>query len=299
VRVWIVPAAAIALLLACKKEPAKAPESVPSPSPSAARLASDPFVMADLVAATELDVRIARQNRLASEYKMALTFDRGRALSEHTDRLTPLLDAASAELDKSFGALTHPLDRQAASPVVESMRKWPALLRDARAELLGSPKLQSAQAAEALAGADDQIESALQQYRKTRESWKIADAPQEGPEVIAFLSERRALERLEAEMSARLVAGDAQGGSSTDKSVASAVARAREAADKVDPARRAAALRLVEAQGRALQALEELVSPGVGDERRGQLTLLYQGAKVDSSRAVADYTALTAKRVEH
>jgi hypothetical protein len=258
--------------------------------------------MADLVAATQLDVCVARLVLLSGEYKMALTFDRGSRLIEHTDRLAKLLDEAAGSTSRAFDQLRNPRDRALAAPLVAAARGWPALLRDTRAELLGPPNVPVAQAAQALATADDSIARALESYRRFRSKWRISDAPDEAGQVIDFLQARRALEAAETELGRRLdgASGSADGGTPDLPKARQSIDRlgssAQSAAARIDEERRPSARRWVEAETRALNSLLALMTRDNIPEERARRSLEYQIAKVEALEAVAEYTRLTAKR---
>ncbi len=287
-------------LLSCRKTPESRPDAGAG---AAARPATgDDFTMADLVAATRLDASVARLSVFSTEYKLALTFDRGSRLVEHTDRLAKLLDEAAAEADRALEGVRDPRDRSLAAPLVSAVRRWPMLLRDTRAELLGPPNVPAPRAAQALAATDDEVARALGLYRRFRAAWRISDAPGETPGVIDFLQARRALEVAETELGRALP----EGGRAADAGVANPTAaggvldrvigNAREAAGRVDGERQASARRWVETQGRALRSLVALVGPDGTPEERARRSLEYQVAKLEALEAVAEYTRLTARR---
>ncbi len=291
-------AAALTIALpACRKERAPA-------RPDAGPARASGFTMADLVAATALDARVARLTLLASEYKTALTFDRGTRLLAHTDELAPKLDQASAEAGRALEAIAHPGDRALAAPVVAAAQRWPALLRAARDELLGPPNVDRARAAEALAAADAEVARALSAYRRFRASWRIADAPGEDAAVMAFLLSRRTLESAETELGSALPEGpgtSADGGrpdfAFARRRVDGALREARAAAGRVDAARRPSAVAWVDAQGKALDAMLSMGAGAAAPEEYARLGLVYQGAKVESREAAAAYTRATAARI--
>ncbi len=271
-------------------------------SPATRPTSGSDFTMADLVAATQLDASLARLSVMSTEYKMALTFDRGSRLVEHTDRLAQLLDEAAGAVDRALDQVRDPRDRSLAAPLVASAHRWPALLRDTRTELLGPPNVPTARAAQALAAADDDVARALEAYRRFRTGWRISDAPDETRDVIAFLQARRALEAAETELGRGLHEGSrpADAGVPDLTGARGALDRlvggAREAASRVDGERLPSAQRWVEAQARALQSLLALAAPDAIPEERGRRSLEYQVAKVEALEAVAEYTRLTARR---
>ncbi len=289
-------------LLACRKTPKEAPDAGTFTLTVAPPPTGNDFSMADLVAATQLDARLQRLLALSSEYKVALTFDRGSQLIEHTDRLAKLLDEGAAALDSSLQAIRDPRDRSLAAPLVATARRWPALLRDARAELLGPPNIHAAQAAQALSAADDDVSRALEAYRGFRAAWSISDSPDETRAVVDFLLARRALEVAEAELGRRLHRGPGKvdAGASDEPGARQALDRlvttAREAAGRVDESRRPSSQRWVQGQARALGALVALAGPDGVPEDRARRSLEYQMAKLEALEAVADYTRLTMRR---
>lgn len=288
------PALALAILLAalggCRPGPEPAPGGAARAAPG---LDASPFTMAELAAATRLDAAVQRAVALSGEYKVALTVDRGPRLTEHTDAAERRLEEALPAVEQAFAALGDERDRAMAAPVVAAVRRWPALLRAARAELVASPH-PATRAAEALAADDDEAARALAAYRAFRSGWRLAGAPVEPEPVLEFLRARRALEGAEAALGARLQQqGDPP--ARTDRaSVDEALGRARDAAARVEGARSASARRYVEAEARALGALLALASPGALDEQRERDALAYQIAKLGALEAIAEYTGLTA-----
>jgi hypothetical protein len=305
-RVWPPRHAVLPLLvlaaLACRREPkpgantVAVPAGAPGEAPAEARV----FTMADLAAATRLDARVQRLLALASEYKTALTFDRGPRLTEHTDVVARRLAEAVRAADESLRDVRDPRDRAVAEPVVAAVRRWPALLDAARTELIASPQ-PARRAADDLAATDDEVARALNRYRTFRASWRIVNSPAEPEAVLEYLRARRAMEEEEAALG-----GKVQGGASTaetgtetaDKArlraaVVGVVSTARAAAGKIDEPRKASARRFVDAQARALDALVELAAGGALEEEHGRRTLEYQMAKVDALEAAAEYVQLT------
>ncbi len=257
--------------------------------------------MADLAAATRLDARVQRLLALASEYKTALTYDQGPRLTQHTDVVATRLEEAVRGVDERLGQLHDARDRALAAPVVAAARRWPTLLRAAREELVASPR-PARQAADALAAADDEVAGALERYRAFRASWSIADSPAEPEAAVEYLRARRAIEEEEAALGRELqraaaapAAGSPDPARSRDE-IEKLVASARAAAEKLDEGRRTSALRFVEAQGRALEALLGTASGAALAEERGRRALEYQIAKVDALEAVAEYVRVTAAR---
>ena len=285
--------AAVALAAACRKGTTDTP-----PGPAVSQ-ASEPAgehlsTMTDLVAATRLDARLQRLIALTGEYKMALTFDRAPRLTEHTDLVGKRLDEALPSAEEAFEQIRDPRDRAMAQPLIAGARRWPTLLRDARAELLSSPR-PATRAAEALAATDDSMARALDAYRAFRATWRIGDSPIERGEVLEFLRARRELDLEEAELG-RILAGAGAGGASEARArVDAVVARARKAADRVDEVRKASARRFVESEAQGLAALVGMLAPASIEEQRERDALAYQIAKAGALDALADYVALTAK----
>ena len=286
-------AAAILTAIACRKAPessgdAGTPASAPAPEE---RLVT----LADLAASTRLDAHIQRLIALAGEYKLALTFDRGPRLTEHTDLVSKRLEEALPEAERALADVRDPRDRALSDATMVAARRWPKLLRAARDELVSSPNAPT-RAADALAAADDELERALGAYRAFRATWRITDSPAEPEPVLEFLRARRDLEAAEVAWGRRL--RDAAGpsaGAGARADLEKLVARARAAAAQVDETRRSSAQRFVDAEERALMALAGMVAPAALDEQRERDALSYQIAKVGALEAVADYVALTAK----
>jgi hypothetical protein len=284
--------------LACRRAP-DAAGSDAGTAPAAASADAGEFTMAQLAAATRLDATVQRLMALASEYKTALSFDRGPRLSQHTDVVAKRLEEAVAAADESLAQIRDPRDRALAGPVVAAARRWPALLRETRAELLASPQPPTRAAGE-LAAADDEVARALDRYRAFRASWRIVDSPVEPEPALEYLRARRALEQEEAALGRELQrepspsdagALDAAHARDDIQKLASA---ARAAASKLDEHRRVSALRFVDAEERALQALVATSSGSALEEERGRRALEYQIAKVSALEAVAEYVRLTA-----
>jgi hypothetical protein len=294
VRSWLLLAAALAAAGACHKGSDRASDSGPPPVPTAEELRF--FTLADLAAATRLDARVQRLIALAGEYKLALTFDRGARLAEHTELIAKRFDEALPAAERVFDEIHDPRDRAAAVALMSVARRWPALLRAARDELVSSPNAPTT-AANALAAADDEIARALEAYRSFRVTWRITDSPLEPETVLAFLRARRDLDAAEVALGRRLRDAPGSAGelgevrAATDK----AIAEARTAAGKVDEARRASAQRLVDAEEQALTALAGMAAPAALEEQRERDALGYQIAKVSALEAIADYVAITAK----
>ena len=286
-------AAAILTSTACRKAPERSgdagtPVSAPAPEE---RLVT----LADLGASTRLDARIQRLIALAGEYKLALTFDRGPRLTEHTNLVSKRLEEALPEAERALADVRDPRDRALSDATMVAARRWPKLLRAARDELVSSPNAPT-RAADALAAADDELERALGAYRAFRATWRITDSPSEPEPVLEFLRARRDLEAAEAAWGRRLRdAAGSTAGAGARADLEKLVARARAAAARVDEARRSSAQRFVDAEERALLALAGMVAPAALDEQRERDALSYQIAKVGALEAVADYVALTAK----
>jgi len=252
--------------------------------------------MADYAAALALDARVARLSLLASEYRAALASSNGAALRRRTAELDARLEAAASLAEQGLEAVTDPRDRVLAAPLVAAARRWPALLRQARAERL-APARRSDAAARALGAAEAEVARALDAYRRSRNGWVLVGGLPEDPGPAAFLSSRRVLEQAEARLGRRLPAGP--GGDGPDlrgarQAIESNLERARTAAEEVEPARRPVARAWAEAQGRALRALLDLASAGEPDRLR--LSLAYQAAKVEALEAGAEWARITADR---
>jgi hypothetical protein len=289
-------AAALAAASGCRKH-AEGPKDAgaePTPPAQEQRL----FTLADLAAATRLDARVQRLIALTGEYKLALTFDRGPRLAQHTDLVAKRLDEALPAAERALQDLRDTRDLAIAGAILSVARRWPALLRAARDELMSSPTAPTA-AANALAAADDEMARALEAYRAFRTTWRITDSPGEPEAVLEFLRARRELEAAEADWGRRLREGagvaNAAGQGAARAAIAKVVGDARTAAGKVDAGRRGSAQRLVDAEEQALTALAGMAAPAALEEQRERDALSYQIAKVNALEAIADYVALTAK----
>jgi hypothetical protein len=265
--------------------------------------ASAPFRMSDLAVAADFDVALARLSLAASDYKIAMTFDRGPSLLQAAGRIEPRLQQGVEELDQALARVVHPIDREQARALAEAVHTWPGLLRAAREELLARSGGPEGPASAALASADDAVAQALEAYRSFRAGWTIADAPDELPTVVTFLRARRTLEEAEGQIGRSLQQALAPGAAPPQVERVRAamereIGRAREAAGGVDEGRKAAAQRWVEAQARAVEALLKIAEPATAPEERGRQTLLYERAKLDALSAAADYTHLTAARAK-
>jgi hypothetical protein len=255
--------------------------------------------MAQLVDATRLDASVQRLMALASEYKTALTFDRGPRLTQHTDVVAKRLEEAVRAADESLTQIRDPRDRALAGPVVAAAKRWPALLQATRAELLASPRPPT-RSADELAAADDEVARSLDRYRAFRASWRIVDSPREPEPALEYLRARRALEEKEVALGRELQrepsspdAGALDAALARDD-IQKLASSTRAAASKLDEHRRASALRFVDAEERALEALVTTSSGSALEEERGRRALEYQIAKVDALEAVAEYVRLTA-----
>ena len=281
-RIAVALVAAVAALAACKRTPPLPPGT---------------FTMSDLAAATAFDARVARLSLLATQYKAEMTLQDGPRLRAKTEELRPRLDAAAREVHAALDGIRSPDDRGRAGRVAEVATRWPALLAATRDELLGPAQRRSA--ADALAAADEQLAQALLSYREYRAGWRIADAPEEAPAVVQFLSARHDLEALESRVGARLPTGPSSPApvalDPLRSELAALVGSARERAAALDPARRAQALAWVDAQERAIAALLDLAAQ-TAIELREKASLEYQGYKVAVLEAAAEYTRLTAAR---
>lgn len=253
--------------------------------------------MADYAAALALDAGVARLSLLASEYRAALATTRGPALRRRTAELDVALDAAAAHAGEALRAVADPRDRVLAAPLVAAAQRWPALLREARAERL-APAPSGDRAVRSLGAAEADVARALDAYRRSRNGWILADGGPEEPGAAGFLSSRRGLEQTEARLGARLPGGPKGAGPDlrgARHGIEVNLQRARAAAEEVEPGRRACARAWVEAQGRALGALLDLAAAGEPDRLR--LSLAYQAAKVEALEAGAEWARLTAGRV--
>jgi hypothetical protein len=253
--------------------------------------------MADLAAASAFDAKMARLSLLATQYKSDLTLSDGSTLRAQTEALAPRLDQAAQELSSALEAIRNPDDRSRAARVARLAARWPALLATTRDELLGPERRR--EAADGLAAVDEQIAQALVEYRSFRAGWRIADAPQETPQVLEFLRGRRELEALESKVGARLPAGPATAvpldPGPVRAELEAAAKRARAGIAGLDEPRRARANAWVDAQETAIRALLGLAAE-TAEERRAKASLEYQAQKVAALEATAEYTRLTAVR---
>jgi hypothetical protein len=253
--------------------------------------------MADLAAASAFDAKMARLSLLATQYKSDLTLSDGSTLRSRTEALAPRLDQAAQELSSALEAIRNPEDRSRATRVARLAARWPTLLAATRHELLGPGRRR--EAADALAAVDEQIAQALVEYRSFRAGWRIADAPQETPQVLEFLRGRRELEALESKVGARLPVGPATAvpldPGPVRAELEAAAKRARTGIAGLDEPRRARASAWVDAQESAIRALLGLAAE-TAEERRAKASLEYQAQKVASLEATAEYTRLTAAR---
>lgn len=279
--------------VACRRSPAPEPDAGAAAAPAVEERI---FTMADLVAATRLDARVQRLIALAGEYKLALTFDRGPRLSEHTDQVAKAFGEAVPAAERALADVHDPRDRSPSERIVAAARRWPALLRAARDELVASPH-PSHVAADALGALDDEVARALEAYRAFRATWRIGDSPAEPEPVLQFLRARRDLESKEAAAGRRVQggAGPAGGPAEARADAERAIASARAACEGVDAGRRASAERYVDAEAQALRALLGLTAPDALEEQRERDALAYQIAKYGALEAIADYVALTGK----
>jgi hypothetical protein len=257
------------------------------------------FTISQLVAATRLDASVQRLMALASEYKTALTYDRGPRLTEHTNIVAKRLNEAVRAADESLAQVQDPRDRDRAAPLVAAARRWPALLQATRAEPLASPR-PATRAADELGALDDEVAQALERYRSFRASWRIVDSPAEPEPVLEYLRARRAIEKKETDLGNQLQRqpGPAEVAvsdpSRTRDDIRRLVSTARAAAGKLDELRRPSAIRFIDAEERALEALLATRAGAVLEEERGRQALEYQIAKVDALDAIAEYVRLTA-----
>jgi hypothetical protein len=276
-------AIALAFASACKK-----------PAPA---LPPGTFTMADLAAASAFDAKMARLSLLSTQYKSDLTLSDGPALRSRTEALAPRLEQAAQELSAALEAIRNPEDRSRAARVAKPAARWPALLAATRDELLGPGRRR--EAADALAAADEQTAQALVAYRSFRTGWRIADAPEEAPQVVEFLRGRRELEALESRVGARLPAGPATAvpldPAPIGAELEAAAKRARAGLAALDEPRRAQAAAWIDAQETAIRALLALAAE-TAEERRAKASLEYQAQKVAALEATAEYTRLTARR---
>jgi hypothetical protein len=274
-------AAALLALVACKKEPPR--PAVPAPPAPAA------FRPSDLAAATALDARLARVTLLASDLQAAA--QEGDAHVRARATLEPRLALAVEDADRALAGVSHPHDRSAGERALAAARRWPRLAAALRTEPPGAGPAE-------LRAAADELGRAVVDYRRARASFPVAAAP-EGGAALAFTRARAELERAESEAGQRLPVAPRDQGHELDPagrrlSARGAAGRAREAAARLEPPLRDPALRWVEAEARALDALQSL--PTAGADRRGALAREYQEAKADALDALAEYQRVVAAR---
>jgi len=238
-------AALLVLLAACRREaPPATADGGPPPQAGA-------FTQADLAAAAALDARLARLAFIAAELETALAFERADKLRILAARMSPPLEAAAAEAERALDGISDPRDRERAVPLVEAARRWPGLLSAAVAERLAPEGRPPGPALGALAATDEEVARRLDAYRRFRSTWRLAAGPPEGEGALLFLDARRSLEAAEARLGQALPGPGAPGGpldpATARTGMAAAVERAREASGRVDPERRAAARRFVDA----------------------------------------------------
>jgi len=275
-------ALALGLALAgCKQEP-RPPRTAPA-APAVER----PFTPADLAAAMALDARLARVTLLASELQLAAD-DGPRALADRAASLEPRLTAAGDETERALAAVAHPGDRALAERAVEAARRWPSLARELRAAPSAGPA--------PLRRPQDELGRAVFEYRRARATLPVLAAPETGP-AAAFSRASVELEHVEGEAGQRLPSAPRDEGRRLDatgarRSARASVARARDAAGRLPPHLQAPALRWVEAEGKAVEALLALgAAPEAG---RRALSLGYLEAKADALDARAEYQRLRA-----
>jgi hypothetical protein len=296
----LVLALALAAAACREQRPATVPAAAPSGSASQNAPAEERlFTLADLALATRFDARFQQVVALASDYKTALTFDRGERLTEHSDLVARRLDQAIPDAERAATTVKDPRDRALVQPLVAAARRWPGLLRAARTELLSAPPSGPTQAALALEATDDEIARSLEAYRAFRGTWRITDSPVEPEPVLEFLRARRDLESKEVEIGRALPGAPGAAAPSEPArikaDVEAAVGKARAAASRIEGGRRESAGRWVDAEEQALAALAGMASPKAIDEQRGRDALAYQIAKARALEAVADYVELTAR----
>src|SRR6266542_869262 len=267
---------ALGLALAgCKQEP-RPPRATP-----AALVVERPFTPADLAVAMALDARLARVTLLASELQLAAD-DGPQALAERAASLEPRLTAAVDEAERALAAVAHPGDRALAERAVEAARRWPALARDLR----GAPSAGPAP----LRRPQEELGQAVFEYRRARAALPVLAAPETGA-AAAFSRASAELERVEGEAGQRLPAAPRDEGHQLDgtgarRSARASVARARDAAGRLPPHLQAPALRWVEAEGKAVEAL--LALRAAPEASRRALSLGYLEAKADALDASAE-----------
>ncbi|HEU4386000.1 MAG TPA: hypothetical protein VFR85_21125 [Anaeromyxobacteraceae bacterium] len=305
---------ALLVSIACRERPSRQPPDA-GPSPPGARpadggarspdagakppaAASKPaFTLADLAAAAAVDARFARLSALAARYQMEIATVPLERLNEQTRRLDPVLDDAAAEAAVAAGGVSDPRDRALAAPLVAAAGRWPALLRQSRAErLAGTPGPATA----GLQTLGESVARALDAYRRSRSGW-VLTAPPEDETAVAFTQARNELERVENRIGAALPAGPGQPVSRLDQGqiraeIEVAVRRGRAAAAVVAGDRRPAAQRWVEAQARSVEALLALTASPLEARQRMERSLAYQDAKADALQALAEYARLAAAR---
>jgi len=229
-----------------------------------------------------------------------VAFARGDALRARAARLAPLLEAAVAGADRALDGIRDPRDRELAVPLVTAARRWPRLLSGAVAERLASPGGSPGPALREVSATDEEVARRLDAYRRSRSTWSLAAGPAESEGALLFLEARRALEAAEARLGEALPGPGARGGQVDPEraraEAAAAVARAREATGRVDPGRREAARRFVDAQERAIELLIGLATAPPDPRERASRALGYQAAKAEVLEAVAEWSRLSAAR---
>jgi hypothetical protein len=283
-------ALALALLapLACRERPA--PTAADAGPPAA-------FTLADLAAAAVVDARLSRLSALAARYQAEIATAPPGRLGERTGRLDPLLDVAATEAAAALDQVRDPRDRALATSLVAAAGRWPALLRQSRAErIAGAPGPGTA----GLAALGAEVARDLEAYRRSRSGW-VLGAPPEDETAVAFSQARNELERTEARLGAALPAGPDAPGPRLDQARARgeidlAVRRGQAAAAVVAGDRRPAAQRWVDAQARTLEALLALAGSPPDPRERMERSLAYQDAKAEALGALAEYARLAAAR---
>jgi hypothetical protein len=261
---------------ACRRQQ----ESAATASPPAA--AAPPFRLRDLAAATALDARLAALTLEASRYLDLV----GRGDAKGAQALLPRLDAAVAEADKALAAVTHPLDRKQADAAVAAARRFAATLASWGPTLAKDPKASPATVFQSR----ENLGRAVNQYRQARGFWKIEAPLAVGP-AQDFAEAGRELERAETQaLEVSQVAPRDEGhkldAGSARMSARAAAARARDAAQRLDPDLREAATRWVDAEDRSVQALMALQAAPQAQQH--ELSLDYQAARADALAALAD-----------
>lgn len=283
-------ALALALLaaLACRERPAR--QAADAGPPAA-------FTLHDLAAAAALDAQLSRLSALAARYQAEIATAPPDRLGERTGRLDPLLDASVAQAAAALDQVRDPRDRALAAPLVAAAGRWPALLRQSRAErLAGAPGPATA----GLGALGEEVARGLEAYRRARSGW-VLDAPPEDETAVAFAQARNELERAEARLGAALPAAPGATAPGLDLARARgeievAVRRGQAAAAVVAGDRRLAAQRWVDAQARALEALLALAASPPDPRERMARSLAYQDAKAEALGALAEYARLAAVR---